>query len=381
MSRNAGIDASVSSKIDEAGSMVPLPDESQVRDMHGGGPGALTAEHPPRGLFSACFWLLLLNVHAMSSKSDYTVGCGFLPAMLPFGLLSQVCPVSRLQTTLASMSEDEWMRRFGSSLRAQLAFDHKHPGWASDPEGWWAQHVRRSPSSGSASKSGQHHSEMDGDPDRDRVAGSLPLHRRADRPLWAERIGTRDPLPAPQSTSIFGHRAEYLPGNSCGPPAMRGRYQPSYQRIAAHELPEHTELPDGRFWLAGVAQGAILDPSQPRAGAVARRKPIELTPDAACVVVDGESHTLGIVFRDLAWTHPDVSLAVYSREHPAYGHVCMRLRMQQGAAVSAEQALAQTLEGVQSVMEVAGKSMEAAMVDVKLPEEFAKRGIRPGPRG
>lgn len=104
-----------------------------------------------------------------------------------------------------------------------------------------------------------------------------------------------------QSASIYGHRAEYLPAQAAGPASMHGRYQPAFARVQARELPDRTDLPDGRFWVSGVAQGSVRDLYRRGAAGTGRRKPITAGPRTISAVIDGESHTLGNAFVDAAW--------------------------------------------------------------------------------
>lgn len=118
-------------------------------------------------------------------------------------------------------------------------------------------------------------------------------------------MGTRGGAVPQQSSSIYGHRAEYLPAQAAGPASMHGRYQPAFARVQAGELPDRTDLPDGRFWVAGVAQGAVRDLYRRGAAGTGRRKPITAGPRTISAVIDGEGHTLGNAFVDAAWARWD----------------------------------------------------------------------------
>lgn len=58
---------------------------------------------------------------------------------------------------------------------------------------------------------------------------------------------------------------------------------------------------DGRYWVAGVAQGVSANPYERRLVTSARRKPIVVGPRSIAVVVDGEGHTLAGAVTDVAW--------------------------------------------------------------------------------
>ncbi|KAL6776233.1 hypothetical protein ACKKBG_A20330 [Auxenochlorella protothecoides x Auxenochlorella symbiontica] len=267
---------------------------------------------------------------------------------------------SEAPADLRQMTEEKWMAKYGTTLANQLDFQSRHPNWHTDTDSWWYKSVGRS--SGQQPlwlSDGYHFPELDGPPDATRE--DKPLHERAELPLWAERVGLRGGAAPRQSASIYGHRAEYLPAQTSGPATMHGRFQPSFARVQASELPDRTDRPDGRFWLAGVAQGRVSDPYRRGVSGIARRKPIVAGPRTVAAVIDGESHTLGNAFRDVAWAHPAVEAAGYSQEHPGYNHVNLRVQTRAGAGVSGEQGLAQSLELLKDLVGVVGEGMGSAM--------------------
>lgn len=164
-----------------------------------------------------------------------------------------------------------------------------------------------------------------------------------------------------QSESVYTHRAEYLPSQVSGPATMHGRFQPSFSRIQGREIPDRTDRPDGRFWLAGVAQGQVTDPYRRGVSGIGRRKPIVLGPRTISAVVDGESHTLGNVFRDVAWANPAVELAGYSQEHPGYNHINLRVQTAEGSGVTGEEGMADTFNRVKELADVLDDGMAKAM--------------------
>ena len=177
----------------------------------------------------------------------------------------------------------------------------------------------------------------------------------------AERVGLTGGTAPYQSATVYEHRAEYLPSQVSGPATMHGRFQPSFSRIQGQEIPDRTDRPDGRFWLAGVAQGQVTDPYRRGVSGIGRRKPIVLGPRTISAVVDGESHTLGNVYREVAWTHPAVDLAGYSQEHPGYNHVNFRMQTAHDAGVTGEQAMAETFMRVKDLADAMGEGMAQAM--------------------
>jgi len=183
-----------------------------------------------------------------------------------------------------------------------------------------------------------HIPELDCPPGGDR--GSVPIDERDAKPLWAERMGLSGSKQGAQSSTVYGHRREYLPSQKVDArsmvsgafhfmelhtsnhmhcllglgskffdaftfpsitPLQYERYQPSYQRIINEELPDTADPPDGRFWKAGVAQGVTTNPYEKRLAISGRRKPIVVGPHSISVVVDGEGHTLANAVRDVAW--------------------------------------------------------------------------------
>lgn len=42
---------------------------------------------------------------------------------------------------------------------------------------------------------------------------TAPVDSREETPLWAERMNLKGEAQGPQSSTIFGHRQEYLPGS------------------------------------------------------------------------------------------------------------------------------------------------------------------------
>lgn len=278
---------------------------------------------------------------------------------------------------MASLTREEWNARYGDSLVAEEAFEARHAGWSQGGPSPWAREVGlqgeatlppwaepEAATSGAAEPDAE--ARLRGGPgvpagDRE----SLPPLSRDPVPLWAQRIGTRGaPAPLQAPATVFAHRAEYGPGLPGVP-----RYQPGAERVSAGEVPSVTDPPDGRFWLAGVAQGAIADPYRdPGAGggaAAARRKPIVLGPRSASAVVDGETHTLGLIFKDFTAVHPDAELSAYSIEHFSYRHVELRAQARRGAKASAEEIAVVALEDAKDIFGHLGDEMERAVAEAQ----------------
>ncbi len=264
---------------------------------------------------------------------------------------------------LAAMPPAAWAAAHGETLASERRLAAADPDWPSNPDSWWAREAGRA---GAAPpiwlRREWHLPELDSPAGGDRAAAPLDARPPAERPLWAARMGLAGPPLPPQSATVFGHRAEYLPAHQAAAPSMHERYQPAYARVVGGELPDAADPPDGRFWAAGVAQGPTTNPYARRFAVAARRKPITAGPRSIAVVVDGETHTLANAVRDAAWLHPDVELAGYTIEHPVYRHVNLRVQARPGAgAGAAERALAETLELTRELFGAAGAAMEAAV--------------------
>jgi DNA-directed RNA polymerase subunit L len=271
---------------------------------------------------------------------------------------------------LRTMSRDEWMSKYGAVLASEEHFERRDPNWAANPQSWWFAQVGRDGDAPPLWMRPEFHlADLDCPPGRDRAAE--PLDTRASKPLWAERMGLTGTRQGAQSSTIYGHRREYLPAHKAAARSMYERYQPDYQRVVAEEIPDTADPPDGRFWKAGVAQGVGTNPYESRLAISGRRKPITVGPRSIAVVVDGEGHSLGNAVRDVAWLHPSVEFTGYSLEHPVYRHVNMRVQTVPGAAAGAEQTLAETLELTQEMYKAMGDAMEA-----DLEGEWPQRQVR-----
>jgi len=271
---------------------------------------------------------------------------------------------------LRSMTREEWMEKYGEILANEEHFERKNPNWAQNHASWWYKEVGRAGIEPPLWMQSQWHiPELDFSADGDRIA--TPVDKRPNKPLWAERMNLSGSKQGDQSTTIYGHRQEYLPSHKVNARSMYERYQPSYHRIVNEELPDTSDPPDGRFWKAGVAQGVSTNPYEKRLAISGRRKPIVVGPRSISVVIDGEGHTLANSVRDVAWLHPSVEFAGYSLEHPVYRHANLRVQTVPGAAAGAEQALAETLEMTQGLFNAVGEAM-----DKDLKEEWESRKIR-----
>jgi DNA-directed RNA polymerase subunit L len=282
---------------------------------------------------------------------------------------------------LRSMTREEWMEKYGEVLASEEHFERKDPNWAQNQASWWYKEVGRAGAEPPLWMQSQWHiPELDCPPNSDRIATTVD--QRSAKPLWAERMNLSGSKQGDQSTTIYGHRQEYLPSHKPNARSMYERYQPSYQRIVNEEIPDTADPPDGRFWKAGVAQGVSTNPYEKRLAISGRRKPIVVGPRSISVVVDGEGHTLANPVRDVAWLHPSVEFAGYSLEHPVYRHANLRVQTVPGAAAGAEQALAETLEMTQDLFKAVGKAMKKDFNDewesrkIRLEEEEVKFGER-----
>lgn len=198
------------------------------------------------------------------------------------------------------LSREEWMEQYGEVLASEEYFEGKDPNWPHNPQSWWYKEVGRAEVEEPLWMRSEYHiPELDCPANKDRH--ELPLDQRSERPLWAERMGLTGKTPNPQSSTIYGHRREYLPSQKTDARSKYERYQPGYQRIIDDEIPDTSDPPDGRFWTAGVAQGVTTNPYERRLAISGRRKPIVIGPRSATVVVDGEGHTLANAVKDMAW--------------------------------------------------------------------------------
>jgi DNA-directed RNA polymerase subunit L len=268
---------------------------------------------------------------------------------------------------LRSMTREEWMEKYGDILASEERFERKNPNWAQNQASWWYKEVGRAGTEPPLWMQSQWHiPELNFSANGDRIATTVD--QRPTKPLWAERMNLSGSKQGDQSTTIYGHRQEYLPSHKANARSMYERYQPSYQRIINEEIPDTSDPPDGRFWKAGVAQGVSTNPYEKRLAISGRRKPIVVGPRSISVVVDGEGHTLANSVRDVAWLHPCVEFVGYSLEHPVYRHANVRVQTVPGAAAGAEQTLAETLELTQDLFKAVGEAMDK---DIK--EEWESR--------
>lgn len=199
-----------------------------------------------------------------------------------------------------SLSKEEWMEEYGEVLASEEYFESRDPKWHQNPQSWWYREVGRAGSEAPLWMRTQWHlPELDCPADGDRH--ELPPDLRSSRPLWAERMGLTGNPPKPQTTTIYGHRREYLPSQKTDARSKYERYQPAYHRVLNDEIPDTSDPPDGRFWTAGIAQGVSTNPYERRLAISGRRKPIVIGPQSIAVIVDGEGHTLANAVRDVAW--------------------------------------------------------------------------------
>jgi DNA-directed RNA polymerase subunit L len=273
---------------------------------------------------------------------------------------------------LATMDHAAWMAKFGDTLSSERYFESRDPNWQQNPNSWWFKSVERSTADGQQQqplwmRQEYRMPELDCPQGADRH--SAPLDSRPDKPKWAERMGRTGSKLGPQSSTIYGYRREYKPTEKTSARSMYERYQPKFERAVNEELPDMSDPADGRFWLAGVAQGVTSNPYEKRLTTSARRKPIVIGPRSLSVVVDGEGHTLANVVRDTAWLHPNVEFAGYSCEHPVYRHINMRIQTKKVAGndadggdiipVTGERAMVETLELTKKLFTAVGEAMEA----------------------
>lgn len=263
---------------------------------------------------------------------------------------------------LKSLTREQWMAQYGGVLQSEEWFEGKAPGWNYDKNSWWFQSVGRGGSNQPLWMQQQWHM-----PDLDCPTGRDPQTKTVDArcaeghtPLWAERMNLTGSRQGQQSTTIYGHRSEYLPSQKTEARSMYERYQPAFERILNEELPDASDPPDGRYWKAGVAQGISADPYHKRLVTSGRRKPVVVGLRSAAVIVDGESHTLGAAVTDVAWLHPHTELAAYTTEHPVYRHINMRMQTTASSGVGGEQVLSEVLQLTRDIFDVVGEKMEAA---------------------
>jgi DNA-directed RNA polymerase subunit L len=272
--------------------------------------------------------------------------------------------VPKSEARPSAMTKEEWLEKYGSVLQSERHYLERDPEWATNPTSWWYRTTGRANESPPLWMRDQWHiSELDYVEGGDRYMTTID--QRRDEHLWAERMNLTGQAQGAPSSTIFGHRKEYLPASKSVSRSMYDRYQPSYQRIVNDEIPDTAAPPDGRFWKAGVAQGVTTNPYEKRMALSGHRKPIVIGPRSMNVVVDGEGHTLANMVRDVAWNHPNVVFAGYSLEHPVYRHMNLRLQVEREG--SAERSLVESLEATKSVVGQLGSSMDDAVA------EFAAR--------
>ena len=265
---------------------------------------------------------------------------------------------------MSAMTKDEWMREFGDVLYSEKYYSERDPDWARDKKSWWYKMTGRDGEDPPLWMQQEWHlADLDYRAGGDRFTSPIDSRMNEEgspgKPLWAERMNLTGEKQGPQSSTIYGHRQEYLPANKSGARSLYDRYQPSYQRIVNEEIPDTAAPPDGRFWKAGVAQGVTTNPYEKRMALSGHRKPIVIGPKSINIVVDGEGHTLANMVKDVSWTHSNVAFAGYSLEHPVYRH--MNLRLQTKDDSGAEKVLVESLEMTQNIVGSLGSSMDDAM--------------------
>ncbi|KAI8105728.1 hypothetical protein M9434_000310 [Picochlorum sp. BPE23] len=264
------------------------------------------------------------------------------------------------QKDMSTMTREEWMHQYGDVLSSETHYLKRDPDWDRNKKSWWyAMTGRDGEEPPLWMQEEWHKAELDYRVGGDRHAA--PVDAREEKPLWAERMNLDGEKQGPQSSTVFGHRQEYLPAHKSRARSMYDRYQPLYQRIVNDEIPDTAAPPDGRFWKAGVAQGVTTNPYERRMALSGHRKPIVIGPKSIQVVVDGEGHTLANMVRDVAWTQPDVVFAGYSLEHPVYRHMNLRIQTRDEATKSSEHVLVDSLKTTQGIIGCVGDSMEEAM--------------------
>ena len=128
---------------------------------------------------------------------------------------------------------------------------------------------------------------------------------------WAAAAASPRALAAPAAAlqRLLGRRWA-APGQAAAPASRRSCHpclsRPGYRTAYPSCLLPASLLPaclpaDGRYWVAGVAQGVSANPYERRLVTSARRKPVVVGPRSIAVVVDGEGHTLAGAVTDVAW--------------------------------------------------------------------------------
>ena len=258
----------------------------------------------------------------------------------------------------SSMTKEEWMAAYGTILESERQALAADPDWATNQASWWYRMTGRDGENPPLWMQNEWHlSALDYRDGGDRYMTTID--RRQEENLWTERMNLSGEAQGGPSSTIYGHRQEYLPAAKSVSRGMYDRYQPSYQRIVNDEIPDTAAPPDGRFWAAGVAQGVSTNPYEKRMALSGHRKPIVIGPNGISVVVDGEGHTLANVLRDVAWNHPNVVFSGYSLEHPVYRHMNFRIQVDNGEA---ETCLVESLEATKKMCGGLGDKMRAAML-------------------
>lgn len=95
----------------------------------------------------------------------------------------------------------------------------------------------------------------------------------------------------------------------------------------------------------------------------------DLVDKSLTLEVEGETHTLGNILRDVMWTHPHIELASYSQEHPSKNEIL--LRCQTSGLISGEQATVEALHMTKEMLEHVETTMNAAVAEYE-----AKHGVK-----
>ena len=265
--------------------------------------------------------------------------------------------VPKPEASPSSMTKEAWLEKYGTVLQSELHYLARDPDWVRDPTSWWRRATGRANESPPLWMQDEWHmAELDYKDGGDRY--TTTIDQRKDENLWTERMNLTDEAQGGPSSTIYGHRQEYLPAAKTVSRSMYDRYQPSYQRIVNDEIPDTAAAPDGRFWSAGIAQGVSCSPYEKRMALSGHRKPIVIGPNSISVVVDGEGHTMANMVADVAWNNPNVVFAGYSLEHPVYRHINLRLQVDNGEA---EYCLVETLETTKKIAGELASAMDEAI--------------------
>ncbi len=116
------------------------------------------------------------------------------------------------QKDMSTMTREEWMQQYGDVLSSEIHYLKRDPDWDRNKKSWWyAMTGRDGEEPPLWMQEEWHRAELDY-----RVGGdrhTAPVDAREEKPLWAERMNLDGEKQGPQSSTVFGHRQEYLPAH------------------------------------------------------------------------------------------------------------------------------------------------------------------------